>query len=63
MDMDLSPFANINPCGFKGLEVTQIADFVEQKEHLMQSVSNILLDRLLQNLGYEIQTHRKLKSD
>ncbi len=63
VDMDLSPFANINPCGFKGLEVTQIADFVEQKEHLMQSVSNILLDRLLQNLGYEIQTHRKLKSD
>lgn len=26
-DMDLSPFARINPCGYPGLEVTQIADF------------------------------------
>jgi len=24
--MDLSPFANINPCGYAGLEVTQLAD-------------------------------------
>ena len=26
--MDLSPFNNINPCGFKALKMTQIADFV-----------------------------------
>lgn len=26
-DMDLSPFANINPCGYAGLEVTQLADY------------------------------------
>ncbi len=26
-DMDLSPYAGINPCGYRGLEVTQIADF------------------------------------
>ena len=25
-DMDLSPFKQINPCGFKGLEVTQVRD-------------------------------------
>jgi len=25
-DMDLSPFSNINPCGYAGLEVTQLAD-------------------------------------
>lgn len=25
-DMDLSPFKQINPCGYKGLEVTQIKD-------------------------------------
>ena len=24
--MDLSPFRRINPCGFPGLEVTQLAD-------------------------------------
>ena len=25
--MDLTPFADIDPCGFRGLAVTQIADF------------------------------------
>lgn len=25
-DMDLSPFTRINPCGFQGLEMTQLAD-------------------------------------
>jgi len=25
-DMDLSPFTGINPCGYRGLEITQIAD-------------------------------------
>ena len=28
VDMDKSPFAMINPCGIKDLEVTQLADFV-----------------------------------
>ena len=28
VNMDLSPFNNINPCGFKALKMTQIADFV-----------------------------------
>lgn len=26
-DMDLTPFSRINPCGYAGLEVTQLADF------------------------------------
>jgi len=26
-DMDLSPFSLINPCGYKGLQVTQLSDF------------------------------------
>ena len=25
-DMDLSPFSQINPCGYEGLQVTQIKD-------------------------------------
>ena len=28
VDMDKSPFAMINPCGIKDLEVTQLADFI-----------------------------------
>jgi lipoyl(octanoyl) transferase len=27
-ELDLEPFARINPCGYRGLEVTQMADFV-----------------------------------
>ena len=27
VDMDLKPFQSINPCGYQGLEVTQIKDF------------------------------------
>jgi lipoyl(octanoyl) transferase len=27
VDMDLSPFAAINPCGYAGLKVTQTKDF------------------------------------
>jgi lipoyl(octanoyl) transferase len=27
VDMDLMPFSLINPCGYEGLEVTQISDF------------------------------------
>lgn len=27
IDMDLTPFSYINPCGFKGLKITQLKDF------------------------------------
>lgn len=29
VNMDLSPFTHINPCGYAGMEMTQIADFVQ----------------------------------
>ena len=29
-DMDLTPFNRINPCGYQGMAITQIADFVAQ---------------------------------
>ncbi len=28
VDMDLEPFARINPCGYEGLEVTQLKNFI-----------------------------------
>jgi lipoyl(octanoyl) transferase len=31
VDMDLSPFAQINPCGYQGLKVTQVKDLVDNK--------------------------------
>jgi lipoyl(octanoyl) transferase len=54
VDMDLAPFAGINPCGFSGLAVSQIADFQPQPEsdRLMQQASRVLCDQLLMQLGY-----------
>ena len=39
-DMDLKPFTYINPCGYEGLEVTQIKDFND-------GVSQIQLEKLV----------------
>lgn len=52
VNMDLAPFANINPCGFENLAVTQIADFVEEKDLSLQKVSRNLCNNLLTELGY-----------
>ena len=42
-DMDLSPFKQINPCGYAGLEVTQIKD-------LNKHVSKLQLEKMVINL-------------
>ncbi|HMB59072.1 MAG TPA: lipoyl(octanoyl) transferase LipB [Xanthomonadales bacterium] len=49
IDMDLEPFQRINPCGFEGLEVTQLLSFkaVEQA-----AVEELLVDQLVQQLNY-----------
>tara|TARA_Y100000992_G_C21022606_1_gene376497 strand:+ start:40 stop:642 length:603 start_codon:yes stop_codon:yes gene_type:complete len=39
-DMDLKPFKYINPCGYEGMEVTQIKDFNE-------GISKIQLEKLV----------------
>jgi lipoyl(octanoyl) transferase len=53
VDMDLSPFERINPCGYPDLVVTQMADLVEIKDLLMQKVSRFMVDTLLRQLGYQ----------
>ena len=52
VQMDLEPFSRINPCGFENLAVTQIADYVSDTEMLMQRVSRVLSNKLLDALGY-----------
>lgn len=56
VDMDLAPFANINPCGFAGLRVIQAKDLgivVPQSELELQ---------LAQNLIKLLQQHKSEKS-
>ncbi len=49
INMDLEPFQRINPCGFKGLQVTKLSAFAEVS---MGEVENRLIAGLSQVLGY-----------
>jgi lipoyl(octanoyl) transferase len=50
VNMDLSPFAGINPCGFRGLQMTQMRDYgIELSLH---EVAEQLQECLVRNLGY-----------
>ena len=48
--MDLEPFAHIDPCGYEGLEVTQLSDLGVCKD--TESATEDLLPHLLETLGY-----------
>lgn len=50
VDMDLEPFARINPCGYEGLEITQITDLVDNVD--FDILSQQLLSCLKQQLKY-----------
>ena len=50
VQMDLSPFQRINPCGYAGMPVTQVADLVESAERLMPRLSLSLVNQLLGRL-------------
>jgi lipoyl(octanoyl) transferase len=54
VDMDLQPFQRINPCGFQGLEVTNLSALVDSKkfEVNMPEVQQRLIASLSQVLGY-----------
>jgi lipoyl(octanoyl) transferase len=48
VDMDLSPFAAIDPCGYPGLAVTQMRDlgFKEPKEFFEKRLAQLLIEGL-----------------
>jgi len=56
VNMDLAPFANINPCGFAGLRVTQAKDF-----GICTPLPKLEL-QLVQNLIKLLQQHKSEKS-
>jgi lipoyl(octanoyl) transferase len=51
VDMDLEPFSRINPCGYEGLEITQLKNLVTGIE--IKGVVDKLQQTLLKNLSYE----------
>mgnify|MGYP001817018665 FL=1 len=48
VDMDLEPFSRINPCGFKGLELTDLARLGAERD--LTAVRDRLLPHLLRHL-------------
>jgi len=46
VDMDLSPFAAIDPCGYPGLKVTQMKDLGLSTDRVGERLSEILIEKL-----------------
>ena len=55
VDMDLTPFANINPCGYEGMRVTQVCELG------ITVPINELQAELAQNLIHGLQRHFESK--
>jgi len=52
VEMDLEPFAAINPCGYAGLPVTQLSDLLATSSPDMDDVGQQLIGHLCKQLGY-----------
>jgi lipoyl(octanoyl) transferase len=52
--MDLEPFRRINPCGYAGLEMIQLADLGAPSD--LRAVAAALAPRLLAELGLDLQS-------
>ena len=57
VDMDLSPFLRINPCGYQGLAMTQMKNLMPSSPNL-GDVKDQLVIQFAQKLGYETCTMR-----
>lgn len=50
--MDLGPFLRINPCGYQGMQMTQVSALGGPKQ--LKPVADLLLPHLCQQLGYKL---------
>lgn len=50
LDMDLEPFSRINPCGYQGLQVTQLSDLIKLPG--IDEIERIMVQQLVNQLGY-----------
>lgn len=51
--MDLAPFKQINPCGYRGLAITQLSDLINNKDLDKDIVLAQLVQQLLYHLNYQ----------
>ncbi|WP_423063794.1 lipoyl(octanoyl) transferase LipB [Candidiatus Paracoxiella cheracis] len=68
IDLDLTPFSYINPCGFKGLQITQVKDraLTITMDQVMQNIMPYFLNhfgynhpKILQDLPLEMPSHEQ----
>ena len=62
LDMDLTPFRCINVCGYPGMEVTQLADWVAELPE-EQIIVEKLVAHLVNKLGYVTVNETKMVDD
>lgn len=58
VDMDLTPFLRINPCGYAGLQMVQVRDFVQAPD--LSAIESQLCAQLVDKLGYTTPHHTSL---
>ena len=51
IDMDKSPFGRINPCGYAGMQVTQLADLDGPND--LQQVAKDIIGAIMRSLNYD----------
>ncbi|MGC9422295.1 MULTISPECIES: lipoyl(octanoyl) transferase LipB [Vibrio] len=51
VNMDLSPFLRINPCGYQGMEMTQVSDIAGP--HRIEDVEQNMIQELVRIFGYQ----------
>jgi lipoyl(octanoyl) transferase len=51
VDMDLSPFLRINPCGYQGMEMAQVSQLGGPSD--LETVEQQLIQELVELLGYD----------
>lgn len=58
LDMQLEPFLRINPCGYAGLAMTQLATLLDTPRLDQVQVSQTLLNYLINKIGYSSITQK-----
>lgn len=61
VSMDLEPFSRINPCGYEGLQVTQLVDWVQEVSpvQVADDLSRRLKDQLLDLARHRVASEAK----
>lgn len=57
-DMDLSPFQDINPCGYQNMKMTQVVDFTQA--YTIDELQSRLINELMTKLEYT-DSHERYK--